>query len=139
MPTVLYLLFINQHMCSFYKHIKELPNKCKTQENDKNSQFSKRGIFLMKLYVRRLCWTAGMQRSIWRLIPWKIQLFIFWSWCQGSPPKNWHLLLSFIEGGFNIFAHIFNCYSPGYEMEKKNLCLHLMTALRMRCLEQDYT
>lgn len=64
MITVLYLLFINQHMCSFYKHIKELPNKCKAQENDKNSQFGMRGILLMELYVRRLCWRAGIQRSI---------------------------------------------------------------------------
>ena len=36
MPTILYLLLINQHMRSFYKHIKELSNKCKTQENDTN-------------------------------------------------------------------------------------------------------
>ena len=125
MPTVLYLLFINQHMCSFYKHIKKLSNKCKTQENDTNRWDNKRDI-IMEFCVGRFCWSGAMQRSIWGSVLRTFQLFIFQPWLQGSTPKkinnnNNILYLACTEEGFQIFAHfifLFRAASAVYESSR---------------------
>lgn len=51
------------------------------------SQFGKRVIFLMELNVRRICWRAGMQRSIWRLFLWKFSCLHFGHDFKEAQPK----------------------------------------------------